>query len=188
MGESSASFANMSDAEMQEEELEVLKSIYEGDPMYSSGEPTSHCYKMGEHGESKSFILEIKWSPTYPSDTPEVKLASFYNNHLTTDVKESIVKAVEGEAVEMVGMSMTYTLFEWAKENLDTLLEAQPESLVVEAMERVQVKEKKEQLTKGQKRNAWRKGGLNEEDRQRGWNWVDVIKHLHQTGGTADAE
>ena len=35
---------------------------------------------------------------------------------------------------------------------------------------------KKEQLTKGQKRNAWRKGGLNEEDRQRGWNWVDVIK------------
>ena len=39
----------------------------------------------------------------------------------------------------MVGMSMTYTLFEWAKENLETLLEAQPESLVVEAMERIQV-------------------------------------------------
>ena len=37
---------------------------------------------------------------------------------------------------------------------------------------------KKEQLTKGQKRNAWRKGGLNEEDRQRGWNWVDVIKYV----------
>ena len=34
---------------------------------------------------------------------------------------------------------MTYTLFEWAKENLETLLEAQPESLIVEAMERVQV-------------------------------------------------
>merc|ERR1711934_229043 len=124
---------------------------------------------------------------------------SFYNNHLSADVKESIIKAVEGEAVEMVGMSMTYTLFEWAKENLETLLEAQPESLVVEAMERIQVKEtseepegkvkvKKEQLTKGQKRNAWRKGGLNEEDRQRGWNWVDVIKHLHQTGGAADGE
>ena len=41
--------------------------------------------------------------------------------------------------MEMVGMSMTYTLFEWAKENLETLLEAQPESLVVEAMERIQV-------------------------------------------------
>ena len=39
----------------------------------------------------------------------------------------------------MVGMSMTYTLFEWAKENLETLLEAQPESLIVEAMESVQV-------------------------------------------------
>ena len=35
---------------------------------------------------------------------------------------------------------------------------------------------KKEQLTKSQKRNAWKKGGLNENDRQRGWNWVDVVK------------
>ena len=74
---------------MQEEELEVkwagtlvlmfqfqvLKSIYEGDPMYSSEDPTSHCYKLGEHGQSKSFILEIKWSPTYPTETPEVKLS-----------------------------------------------------------------------------------------------------------------
>ena len=46
----------------------------------------------------------------------------------------------------MVGMSMTYTLFEWAKENLETLLEAQPESLIVEAMERVQVITKSQTL------------------------------------------
>merc|ERR1712037_657306 len=105
----------MSDAEMQEEELEVLKSIYEGDPMYSSEDPTSHCYKLGEHGQSKSFILEIKWSTTYPTEIPEVKLSSFYNNHLTADVKQCITKAVEGEAVEMVGMSMTYTLLNGPK-------------------------------------------------------------------------
>ena len=56
-------------------QFQVLKSIYEGDPMYSSEDATSHCYKLGEHGQSKSFILEIKWSPTYPSETPEVKLS-----------------------------------------------------------------------------------------------------------------
>ena len=53
----------------------MLKSIYEGDPMYSSEDPKSHCYKLGEHGESKSFILEIKWSPTYPTDAPQIILS-----------------------------------------------------------------------------------------------------------------
>ena len=42
----------MSDAELQEEELEVLNSIYEGDDMYSSSGPTSHSYKVGEHAAS----------------------------------------------------------------------------------------------------------------------------------------
>ena len=27
----------------------------------------------------------------------------------------------------------------------------------------------------------WNKGGLDTEDRPRGWNWYDVIKHLSQT-------
>ncbi len=42
--------------------------------------------------------------------------------------------------------------------------------------------EKKEQLTKAQKRRMWDKGGMDSEDRPRGWNWVDVIRHLSQTG------
>ena len=45
-------------------------------------------------------------------------------------------------------------------------------------------KEKKEQLSKQQKRRMYDKfGGGTLEDRPRGWNWVDVIKHLSQTGG-----
>ena len=47
--------------------------------MYSSEDPTSHCYKLGEHGQSKSFILEIKWSATYPTEIPEVKLSRWAN-------------------------------------------------------------------------------------------------------------
>ena len=47
-------------------------------------------------------------------------------------------------------------------------------------------KEKKEQLTKAQKRRLFDKFG-NAEDRPRGWNWVDVVKHLSQTGKQADS-
>lgn len=40
---------------------------------------------------------------------------------------------------------------------------------------------KKEQLTKAQKRKQWNRVDCHGE-RPRGWNWVDVIHHLSQTG------
>ena len=104
--------------------------------------------------------------------------------------KKKTWKILLEEAEQFLGMSMTYSLFEWVRESLDTLLENQPETLqvVCDDMEKLAVKEsseepeeakqkvKKEQLTKGQKRAAWKKGGMNEADRERGWNWVDVVK------------
>ena len=45
-----------------------------------------------------------------------------------------------------------------------------------------EVKEKKEQLSKNQKRRMFDKFGSTA-DRPRGWDWVDIIKHLSQTGG-----
>lgn len=42
-------------------------------------------------------------------------------------------------------------------------------------------KTKKEQLTKSQKRRQWnRTDGKGE--KPRGWDWVDIVKHLSQTG------
>ena len=86
---------------------------------------------------------------------------------------------------------MTYSLFEWAKENFEKLTEKQPESLETPvtdkladldlAEERQQQQEsgkagkKKEQLTKAQKRKMWDRGG-EETERDRGWNWVDVVR------------
>ena len=96
-------------------------------------------------------------------------------------------------------MSMTYSLFEWVRESLETLLEKQPETIqtVCEEIETkcsvtenddeettAKTKVKKEQLTKAQKRAQWKKGGVNEEDRERGWNWVDIVRHLSQTRDT----
>ena len=43
--------------EQQEEELEVLKSIYEGDECYTNPDKLKHRYKFGEDSTSRSFIL-----------------------------------------------------------------------------------------------------------------------------------
>jgi hypothetical protein len=40
---------------------------------------------------------------------------------------------------------------------------------------------KKEQLTKSQKRRMWERTD-NKGNRARGWDWVDIIRHLSQTG------
>ena len=92
---------------------------------------------------------------------------------------------------------MTYSLFEWVRENIETLLANQPDSVqvVTEEIETkcavtdnsdnvAKTKVKKEQLTKAQKRAQWKKGGVNEEDRERGWNWVDIVRHLSQTANS----
>ena len=104
----------------------------------------------------------------------------------------------EEEADQFLGMSMTYSLFEWVRESLDTLLTNQPETVqtVCDDLETKltvdtsqddggggKSKVKKEQLSKAQKRSMWKKGGVNEEDRERGWNWVDLVRHLSQSGG-----
>ena len=37
-------------------------------------------------------------------------------------------------------------------------------------------------MTKGQKRRFYDKfGNLDSDDKPRGWNWVDVVKHLNKT-------
>ena len=93
---------------------------------------------------------------------------------------------------------MTFTLFEHVKENLESLLADQPEEIqtasssvneISDQLENSDLNQessksggKKEQLTKAQKRRMWNRGGLETEDRPRGWNWVDIVRHLSQTG------
>lgn len=98
---------------------------------------------------------------------------------------------------------MTYTLFECLKEKLTELLpeleediKAQKLANVTENMNKIHIapvikttdttqsqpQVKKEQLTKSQKRRLWERTD-NKGNRPRGWDWVDIIKHLAQTGG-----
>jgi len=157
-------------------------------------------WSISDLGLTIYFHSEIKWTDEYPTELPALSLDSFYNKHLVPEVKISIIKAVTEEAEQFLGMSMTYSLFEWVRESIETLLENQPETIqtvceeietkcsVTEETEADQntakAKVKKEQLTKAQKRAQWKKGGLNEDDRERGWNWVDIVRHLSQTANT----
>lgn len=110
-----------------------------------------------------------------------------------------ILKA-EGET--WIGCGMTYTLFECLKEKMTELLVELEEELkaskvasVSEYVNKMQIApviktsedqqsqqpQKKEQLTKSQKRRMWERTD-NKGNRPRGWDWVDIIKHLSQTG------
>jgi len=184
----------MSNSELQEEEIEALSSIYDGDPNFVMESKTKFQYKFGEDGASKSFILELSWGPEYPEVLPDISTDSFYNKHVIPSVKSKISDFVKTEGEMYLGMSMTFTIFEQVKENIEDLLADQPDQIeivneVSEKLEDVDLHQKKEKspkkenLTKAQKRAMWKKGGLETEDRPRGWNWIDVIRHLSQTGG-----
>ena len=54
--------------------------------------------------------------------------------------------------------------------------------IITESQEVSKKREKKEQLTKHQKRRLYEKMGNATGEKPRGWNWVDVVKHLSQTG------
>ena len=51
-----------------------------------------------------------------PQKAPEFSLDSFFNVHLTDKTKEVILAELQAEAEENLGMSMVYTLIEFAKE------------------------------------------------------------------------
>lgn len=99
---------------------------------------------------------------------------------------------------------MTYTLFECLKEQLVELLDELQEEIknaklnavsehvrtmklapVISTGPDTQPTAKKEQLTKSQKRRMWERTD-NKGQRQRGWDWVCLIRHLSQTGNSKD--
>lgn len=118
-------------------------------------------------------------------------------------MKTKIIELLTAEGENWIGCGMTYTLFECVKEQLNDLLdEIENEiknglnqisddvkkvqlSAVIKTTETV-VAAKKEQLTKTQKRRMWERTD-NKGQRQRGWDWVDVIRHLSQTGQKEEA-
>ncbi|CAH1154076.1 unnamed protein product [Phaedon cochleariae] len=181
----------MSESELQEEEREVLSSIYDGDESFKQIDQNTYQYKYGESDTLKSFLLEIKWGQMYPNELPSINMDTFYNKHVVPLLKKKIIDLVTEEANQYLGMSMTYSLFEFIKEKFDELINQQPEESEKLEVDKLCIteqdtqeslkKERKEQLTKSQKRRQWNRLDSKGE-KPRGWNWVDIVKHLSQTG------
>ncbi|KAL9964849.1 hypothetical protein ACROYT_G028547 [Oculina patagonica] len=177
----------MSCSEDQEDEREVLRSIYEADEKFIEVNATTFQYKFGEDGHFKSFLLEISWPHDYPTSIPIINLDAFYNKHISPEVKEGIRIRIKEQCEMCLGTAMTYSIFDWAKEHEEELMEGQQEQeikeeriLDQEASTQPKKKEKKEILTKNQKRRLAERTNYKGE-RERGWNWVDVVKHLSKT-------
>lgn len=114
-------------------------------------------------------------------------------------MKDKIASTLAEEGNQWLGCGMTYTLFECLKERVEELTEEQP----LEVVKNVDVEDedgqrtgdprgeskhgaKKEQLTKAQKRRQWERSD-HEGNRARGWDWVDLVKHLSQGGNKEEA-
>uniref|UniRef100_A0A0K8TQD7 Putative rwd domain protein n=1 Tax=Tabanus bromius TaxID=304241 RepID=A0A0K8TQD7_TABBR len=191
--------------ELQDEEREALISIYEGDTAFKQINATTFQYKYGEDDDNKSFLVEICWGQEYPSAVPTINMDTFYNRHLKASVKDKISAILKEEAEQWLGCGMTYTLFECLKERIQELIQDQPDepipiptadveanldSLTISDSNSNALKKtaaKKEQLTKAQKRRQWERTD-HKGERARGWDWVDIVKHLSQTGSKEDSQ
>ncbi|XP_025159252.1 RWD domain-containing protein 4 isoform X3 [Harpegnathos saltator] len=164
----------MSDAELQEEEREVLFSIYDGDPAFKQLTPTTFQYKFGKDNDLKSFLLEISWGATYPSEKPTINMNTFYNKHIVEEsVQEHYADLVSIQPDSVTDINAYTSKIKIAEEN--------------QQVEETMKKPKKEQLSKAQKRRQWNKAD-GKGERPRGWNWVDIVKHLSQTGPKSEQE
>lgn len=180
--------------EQQDDEREVLISIYEGDDRFKQIDSTTFQYKYGENDDVKSFQLEISWHELYPTEPPNINLNLFYNRNLPGAVKTKIETILREEAEQWAGCAMTYTMFECLKDKVDEILADVTENgaamdvITVERDDAVNESgagskaPKKEQLTKSQKRRLWNQAD-HTGTKLRGWDWVDIVKHLSQTGG-----
>lgn len=181
--------------EDQEMELEALRSIYEGDGCFRELSPVSFQYRIGENGDPKAFLIEVSWPETYPQTAPVISMDAFFNNTISSAIKRSILDKLMVEVEANLGTAMTYTLFEYAKDNKELFMENQPVNTVTSVSNSISIgtpdapankkKDKKEQLSKTQKRKLADKTD-HKGELPRGWNWVDVIKHLSKTGSKDD--
>ncbi|XP_013882815.1 RWD domain-containing protein 4 isoform X2 [Austrofundulus limnaeus] len=109
--------------EDQEMELEALRSIYEGDECFKEISPVSFQFRIGDLEDTRAFILDIVWPETYPESAPQISLDAFFNNRISAETKQLILAKLEEQVEANLGTAMMYTLFEWAKENQEELME-----------------------------------------------------------------
>ncbi|VUZ45193.1 unnamed protein product [Hymenolepis diminuta] len=177
------------------EERIVLESIYTSEEINITDDYKIQ-FRVGTPGTLESFVVNITWPLDYPYIPPIIDFNEFCNLNMPRVLQESLLSELNEIASQNVGESHTFTLIEHLRDNFETYAqqirdakkrpkERAFESVVAEDMEAKKGK-KDTALTKAQKRRQ-----INRFDSDgnlpRGWNWVDVIKHLRQTGVQGDS-
>ncbi|VDO02689.1 unnamed protein product, partial [Rodentolepis nana] len=172
------------------EERIVLESIYTSDEISITDEYKIR-FRLGTSGELESFVVNITWPLDYPSIPPIIDFNEFCNRNMPRELQQSIISELNEISSQNVGESHTFLLIEHLRDNFAKYAQQirdtkkRPKEQVLETIVGEDTKEKKVRkdaaLTKAQKRKQ-----INRLDSDgnlpRGWNWVDVIKHLRQTG------
>lgn len=182
----------MSIQEQQSDEREAIQAMYDEDENFKVVNDTTFQYKVtSSTNDKKSLLLQVEWTENYPDEKPKINLDLFYNNYLSPECRLKIVQNIEKEVEHYVGSPLTFVLFDHVQQNIDELipdstfnLSESKERSTLNCNETKTVKVKKEQLTKSQKRRMYNK--LTTGELPRGHNWVCIIKHLSQTGGSND--
>uniref|UniRef100_A0A8C3UV64 RWD domain containing 4 n=1 Tax=Catharus ustulatus TaxID=91951 RepID=A0A8C3UV64_CATUS len=144
--------------EDQEMELEALREL----------SPVAFQYRIGESGDPKAFLIEVSWPETISTNSTVISMDAFFNNTIILDKL-----MVEVEAI--LELHMTYTLFEYAKDNKEVFhgksTLSNSISIGTPDVPPSKKKEKKDLCVEIKPFSADNKGEL-----PRGWNWVDVIR------------
>ncbi|CAD5122791.1 unnamed protein product [Dimorphilus gyrociliatus] len=180
----------MSIEEQQSDEREAIKAMYDDDENFKViNDTTFQCKVTSTINEKKTLLVQIEWTKNYPDEGPLINLDLFYNNFLSSECKSHIKQKIENEIEHYLGSPMTFVLFDHVQQNIDELIpdiipsstENKEENVPTEIQTK-NVKIKKEQLTKSQKRRMYNKLSTTGE-LPRGHDWVDIVRHLSQTGG-----
>ena len=177
-------------ADLFREEMETLQSIYMDDDSFKIINEHSFTYKFSPEG-SKDFIVQFEICPDYPDEAPNMHLDLLYNVNIGNELKSAIVGALQSEARQYLGVQMIYSLLEWGIDSLGEVV-ASCQNEPNESEPKIETaphlpKEKKEILTKAAKKKLADRTDAKGEY-PRGWNWVDVIKHLSKSGSSQDPQ
>ncbi|CAG8486937.1 2915_t:CDS:2 [Scutellospora calospora] len=107
--------------EEQEQELEVLKSIY---PDELEGEGEFRITLIPEEQDSSTplvLALRIKYTPTYPEEIPEISL-EVLEGSLEENEHDKLYTDLTNMARDSIGIAMVFTLSSFLKDSLTTFV------------------------------------------------------------------
>ncbi|KAI0982577.1 hypothetical protein GJ496_000764 [Pomphorhynchus laevis] len=168
------------------DEREVLRAIFDYDDQFQFTADDTVRYRFALKS-GQTCVVDLHWPTNYPTSCLSPKTDIFANRQLPKDLLLSVDETARDEAERNAGQAATFAVIERLRQMLgDFEIEESRENIVNQSSDNVNVDiNPKEQvlptLSKAQKRKQWDKGGP---DKQRGWNWVDIIKHLSQTGSS----